>query len=46
MALVGASALFAVAGCAADGGESSAGTGALSGYDLSGVDVSVGSKDF
>ena len=46
MALVGASALFAVAGCAADGGGSSAGSGTLSEYDLSGVEVSVGSKDF
>ena len=46
MALVGASALFAVAGCAAEGGESSAGTGTLSEYDLSGIEVSVGSKDF
>ena len=29
-----------------EGGETSAGTGTLSEYDLSGIDVSVGSKDF
>ena len=58
MALVGASTLFAVAGCAADtatetaestGGdttETSAEVTTLAKYDLSGIDVSVGSKDF
>lgn len=58
MALVGASTLFAVAGCAADTTSEtadSAGTDSvdstaevttLAQYDLSGVDVSVGSKDF
>lgn len=46
MAVMAASALFAVAGCATEGGDSSAGTGALSEYDLTGIEVSVGSKDF
>jgi len=58
MALVGASALFAVAGCAADtttetadsagtdSVDSTAEVTTLAQYDLSGVDVSVGSKDF
>jgi len=46
MALMGASALFAVTGCAADGGGATGGTGSLSEYDLSGIEVSVGSKDF
>jgi osmoprotectant transport system substrate-binding protein len=58
MALVGASTLFAVAGCAADtatetaestGGdttETPAEVTTLAKYDLSGIDVSVGSKDF
>jgi len=46
MAVMATSALFAVAGCATEGGDSSAGTGALSEYDLSGIEVSVGSKDF
>ena len=46
MAVMATSALFAVAGCATEGGDSSAGTGALSEYDLTGIEVSVGSKDF
>jgi len=55
MALVGASTLFAVAGCAADtatetaestGGDTTAEVTTLAKYDLSGIDVSVGSKDF
>jgi osmoprotectant transport system substrate-binding protein len=58
MALVGASTLFAVAGCAADtatetsdpagsdSADSTAEVTTLAKYDLSGVDVSVGSKDF
>ncbi len=46
MAVMATSALFAVAGCATEGGDLSAGTGALSEYDLSGIEVSVGSKDF
>ncbi|MGA0211122.1 MAG: glycine betaine ABC transporter substrate-binding protein, partial [Pontimonas sp.] len=58
MALVGASTLFAVAGCAADtptetaestGGDTTDTTAevtTLAKYDLSGIDVSVGSKDF
>ncbi len=58
MALVGASALFAVAGCAAEtttepaepaGGdttESAVEVTTLAQYDLSGIEISVGSKDF
>ena len=58
MALVGASALFAVAGCAADTATEtadSAGTDSvdstaevttLAQYDLSGIEIIVGSKDF
>ena len=58
MALVGASALFAVAGCdhdtttetadsaGTDSVDSTAEVTTLAKYDLSGVDVSVGSKDF
>jgi osmoprotectant transport system substrate-binding protein len=38
--------LLAVAGCATDTGETDAGTGTLSEFDLSGVSVAVGSKDF
>ena len=46
MALTGAAALFAVAGCAADGSCDQASGGTLAEYDLSGVSVAVGSKDF
>lgn len=58
MALVGASALFAVAGCAADtttetadsagtdSVDSTAEVTTLAQYDLSGIEISVGSKDF
>ena len=46
VALTGATALLALAGCASDGAESSGGSGSLSDYDLSGIDVAVGSKDF
>ena len=46
MALTGAAALFAVAGCAADGSSDQASGGTLADYDLSGVSVAVGSKDF
>jgi len=55
MALVGASALFAVAGCAAEAEDTTSdapdmsaeemATG-LAQYDLSGIDIAVGSKDF
>lgn len=45
LAMGGAAALLAVAGCAADG-SADQGTGTLAGYDLSGVSLSVGSKDF
>lgn len=38
--------LLAVAGCASDGGPTEADTGTLSEFDLSGISVSVGSKDF
>lgn len=38
--------LLAVAGCAADTTDTGAGGGALSEFDLSGVNISVGSKDF
>ena len=46
VALTGATALLALAGCASDGAGSSGGSGSLSDYDLSGIDVAVGSKDF
>lgn len=46
VAVVSAAGLLAVAGCAATVEETSAGTGSLSDYDLSGITVSVGSKDF
>jgi len=46
MALTGAAALVAVAGCAADGSSDQASGGTLAEYDLSGVSVAVGSKDF
>jgi len=44
VALTGATALLALAGCASDGAGSSGGSGSLSDYDLSGIDVAVGSK--
>ena len=46
VALTGATALLALAGCASDGAGNSGGSGSLSDYDLSGIDVAVGSKDF
>jgi osmoprotectant transport system substrate-binding protein len=46
VALTGATALLALAGCAADGAGNSGGSGSLSDYDLSGINVAVGSKDF
>ena len=46
VALTGATALLALAGCAFDGAGNSGGSGSLSDYDLSGIDVAVGSKDF
>ena len=46
VALTGATALLALAGCAADGAGNSGGSGSLSEYDLSGINVAVGSKDF
>ena len=46
VALTGATALLALAGCAADGADNSGGSGSLSEYDLSGINVAVGSKDF
>ena len=45
IAAAGVASLFALAGCSAgDGG--GAGDSALAEYDLSGVSVAVGSKDF
>jgi len=35
-----------LAGCASDGAGNSGGSGSLSDYDLSGIDVAVGAKDF
>ena len=46
VALTGATALLALAGCASDGAGNSGGSGSLSDYDLSGIDVAVGAKDF
>lgn len=46
VALTGATALLALAGCATDGAGNSGGSGSLSDYDLSGISVAVGSKDF
>jgi len=46
VALTGATALLALAGCATDGAGNSGGSGSLSDYDLSGINVAVGSKDF
>ena len=45
IAATGVASLLALAGCSA-GGSEAAGDSALSEYDLSGVSVSVGSKDF
>lgn len=45
LAATGAASLIAVAGCSTGGG-GAAGDSALAQYDLSGVSVSVGSKDF
>lgn len=45
LAATGAASLLAVAGCSAEGAQS-AGDSALAEYDLSGVSVTVGSKDF
>jgi osmoprotectant transport system substrate-binding protein len=45
IAATGVASLLALAGCSADGGGAS-GDSALSEYDLSGVSVAVGSKDF
>jgi osmoprotectant transport system substrate-binding protein len=46
VALTGVATLFAVAGCQADTTETGATGGSLSEYDLTGISISVGSKDF
>lgn len=46
MALTGASALLVLAGCATDSSDSLVPLGALAEHDLTGVTLSVGSKDF
>ncbi len=43
---LGLAGLMGVAGCSADGGQSQAAGGSLSEFDLTGISVSVGSKDF
>lgn len=45
MLAIGAASALALSGCAADAGSSGA-SGALAEYDLSGISISVGSKDF
>jgi len=46
MAGLGLAGLMGVAGCSGDGGETQAAGGALSEFDLSGISLAVGSKDF
>ncbi len=46
LGVVGAAGMLAVSACSFGGGGSAGGAGSLSEYDLSGIEVAVGSKDF
>lgn len=46
LGVVSAAGMLAMSACATTGGVAAGGSGALSEYDLSGIEVAVGSKDF